>query len=362
MKIGIDGGALSITDDRLKVGVYRVTFQAIRALQEYAAENNYRIYGFGRGERGTRELSRPNTRFVLLPERGFASLWQTVELIRHPVDVYIGFSQYVPWLPHILCDVKSVVMVYDVGFLDVPSYYPDSYRQLSSNTATAVSRARRIVTISEASKQSILRAYHVPAEAIVVAPLGVSEPFVAKGPVHVEKRPYILSVGSLKPGKNIPQMLRAFAKFSEQSQRTYEYYLVGSDYWLDPEISETIRHLGLVDRVRFLGYVHDEALASLYRGAFAFLSLSAVEGFGLPVLEAMACGAPVIISDIPALVELAHECAQPYKGNDIIGVSNELLHMEQDPSYRLNLIRCGKMRARTYSWRRFARKVLSACL
>jgi|GEM_PF-580900 glycosyltransferase involved in cell wall biosynthesis len=356
MKIGIDGGALSITDDRLKVGVYRVAYNLIKDLPQIDNKNSYRVYSFSRGEQGTPLTKSKNIEFVQLLRPGFQKVWQPVELIKRPVDVYLGISQS---LPYTLYDIKKIGFIYDVGFLDHPEFYRDSFYALSWQTAALIKRSDHIITISKASADSIMSRYHVPKEKITVAYLGVEKQFHPTGKKHRRKNPYFLFVGSLKPGKNVPMMLRAFAKFLASTTTVYDFLLVGSDYWLDPGISATINSLGLQHRVHIAGFANDDTLSEYYRGATALMSVSLIEGFGLPVVEAMASGCPVIgstIGSLPEVVGSAGILVDPESEDTLVGA---LESVTNDTSKRELLKQKGLARAKLFSWELFARKVSS---
>lgn len=354
MKVGIDGGALSITDDRLKVGVYRVAYNLVKELPRINAESNYRVYSFSRGGDDVQKLNRKNVSFIPLYRPGFQKIWQPVELIKHPVDAYLGISQS---LPFTLYDVKKIGFIYDVGFLDQPGFYRESFYALSAQTAGVVKRSDHIVTISQASADSIRHHYHVPKEKVTVAYLGVEPLFRPTGRVYTSAHPYFLFVGALKPGKNVPMMLRAFSEFLKQSETAYDFLLVGSDYWLDPAISATINSLQLQQRVRIVGFVDDETLAHYYRGATALLMVSLIEGFGLPVVEAMACGAPVIgsnVGSIPEVVETAGLLVDP---DDEQSLVRDMNVVATNSATRKRLISLGIARAKQFTWRAFAHAV-----
>ncbi len=370
MRVGIDGGALSITDDRLKVGVYRVAFHLIAELPKIDRNSNYRIYRFERGEQSRspslrsgvsgRESSPKtdkNVQFVPLPRPGFQKVWQSLDMVRHPVDVYLGISQS---LPYTLYDVKNVGFIYDVGFLDHPEHYRESYYTLCRQTADLVKRSHHIITISHASMASIRQKYHVPKEKLTVAHLGVSKRFVATGRKYRAANPYFLFVGALKPGKNIPMMLRSFARFLADVKQPYDFLLAGSDYWLDPGISATISALKLQHRVHFQGFVDDEVLAMYYRGAVGFVTVSDIEGFGLPALEAMACGTPVIASSIGSYPEVVGESGILVRPDDEEALSRALRTLTEDAKMRERLIEAGKIQAGKFSWRSFAKTVYDA--
>jgi len=354
MRVGIDGGALSISDDRLKVGVYRVAYNLVKELPRLAAENDYRVYSFKRGEEGSPSLTRKNVSFVGLPRPGFQKLWQPVELIKHPVEAYLGISQA---LPFTLYDVKKIGFIYDVGFMDQPEFYRESYYALSSQTADVVRRADHIITISHASASSIRKHYKVKPEQLTVAYLGVERQFHPTGAKHKSTHPYFLFVGSLKPGKNVPMMLRSFAEVLKASNMPYDFILAGSDYWLDPGISATINALGLRDRVHTIGFVDDETLARYYRGATAFVSVSLIEGFGLPVVEAMATGTPVIGSTAGSYPEVVEDAGLLVDPADDAALTRAMLRIAADTQLRRSLSEKGKTRAKQFTWTEFARSV-----
>lgn len=270
MIIGVDVGALSISDDRLKLGVYRVTLNLLRELSRIDTKNTYRLYSFLpiTNDFGPRMENR-----VLRPTQGWFSLRLPAELAIHPVDVFLGLSQAIP-----VSRARNIGFIYDFGFLP--------QRKLLHNTTDLVKRSDHIVTISHAVKKDILERFGK--KVITVAYPGVDPIFTPIGPKYKNKNPYFLFVGALKRGKNIPFLIRAFAKFQKDSKKPYDLLFVGSDLWRDPNIPRTIR---------FLGYVPDTQLAELYRGAVAFVSPSLVEGFCLPAVEALACATPVIVSN-----------------------------------------------------------------
>lgn len=351
MRVGIDGGALSISDDRLKVGVYRVAYNLVKELPRLEARNDYRVYSFRGGEEGMRKLKRKNISFTQLIRPGFQKIWQPIELIRNPVDVYLGVSQS---LPYTLYDVKKIGFIYDVGFLDHPEFYRESYYALSMQTAAVVKRSHHIITISQSSADSIRRIYHVPSEKLTVAYLGVERLFRPTGKKFRSVNPYFLFAGSLKPGKNVPMMLRAFASFLEKSKTVYDFVLAGSDYWPDPGISATINSLNLQNRVKIVGFVDDDLLAEYYRGAAAFVSVSLIEGFGLPVVEAMASGIPVIGSTAGSFPEVVGDAGLLVSPDDDAALAHALAEVTGNGSLRRQLISRGINRAKEFSWQKFA--------
>lgn len=359
MNIGIDGGALSVDDNRLKVGTYRVAYNLVKELPRIDVKSFYRIYSFGRGgetlRAGDSAGGQGNVEFIQLPRPGFQKLWQPLELICNPVDAYLGISQS---LPLTLYDVNKIGFIYDIGFLDHQEYYRESYYALSSQTSALVKRAAHIVTISKSSADSIRRRYGVPKEKITVAYLGVESEFRSTGKRYDAPLPYFLFVGALKPGKNVPMMLRTFADFLKRSKNLYDFLLIGSDYWLDPSIPATISSLGLRDRVKVMGFVDDKTLATYYRGAEALLSVSRIEGFGLPVVEAMACGCPVIGTTQGSHPEVIGNNGLLVDPDDEKSLVEAMKRLTRDRTMRKRMVTRGITRAGSFTWSGFTKTVL----
>ena len=175
---------------------------------------------------------------------------------------------------------------------------------------------------------------------ITVAYPGVDNTFTSSGAKYKNKNPYFLFVGALKRGKNIPFLLRSFAKFLKQIKKPYDLILVGSDYWLDPGIS-------FGPHVKFLGFVEDKILASLYRGALAFVSPSLWEGFCLPAAEALSCGTAVIASKTGAFPEIVG------KSGTLVDPTNEEELTKAFHTYAKKI----SIQPKKFSWSTFAHTV-----
>lgn len=353
MIIGVDAGALSIADDRLKVGVWRVNVNLLRELAKLDRENTYRFYSFRPIERGIVDAFGGRATNVVLPERGFLKAWMPLKLRLRPVDWFLGLSQALPSFAK-----YSIGFVYDVGFLHTPDNYPNSYKKLAAQTKDLVRRAKHIVTISQSVSNDLISIYGVNSKSMCVAYPGVAEVFRKKVPSFRAKNPYFLFVGALKRGKNIPTLLEAFAKFTSTSKVLYDLYLVGGNYWFDPAIDETIDRLSLRSSVKLLGVVSDTQLASLYRGATALVMPSLWEGFCLPVVEAMASGCPVIAATSGALPEIVGNAGIFIDSMDSDGITQALQQLATDEAKRKELIVKGKTRARLFSWSAMAKVVL----
>ncbi len=354
MVIGVDAAVLSVSDERLKVGVYRYVLHALEELGKIDTVNSYRLYSFDPIDESI--LKRFGNRMenrVLWPVKGWATVRLPLELTIHPVDLFLGMSQMVP-----AAATRSIGFIYDLGFITRKESYEGSFEKLKKRTEDITIHSQKIITISKAVQKDITSVYEYPKKNIAVCYPGVDSRFTKSGISWKSPSRYFLFVGALKSGKNVPAILKGFATFLSHSKRIVTLYLAGGNYWEDPEIDETIRTLKLQDRVRKLGYVSDEALPELYRGAIALVSPSFHEGFCMPAAEAIACGCPVITSDTPVMKEVL--------GNTGIFVdptdSNQIAQAMSDIAYnakkRAQMSMHGIIKAKEYSWSALGTSIL----
>jgi glycosyltransferase involved in cell wall biosynthesis len=278
-----------------------------------------------------------------------------LELRMHPVDVFLGLSQAVPH------GCKGVIgFVYDVGFLYHPDAYPGSYQRLTLQTKNLVSRSERIIAISKSVKQDLMKEYSIDASRVTVAYPGVDAQFGISVDPLVSQHPYFLFVGALKRGKNIAMLLYAFSRFLSQSEKRYDLYIVGGDYWKDPEIETVIAEKNLSKRVILMGHVPDNDLPAYYQGAAAFVSPSLHEGFCLPAAEAMACGCPVIGSTTGAMPEIIGNAGITVNPGDANAIALAMETVSSRPRTRMAMSKKGLRKAQKFSWRTFAETVFEA--
>lgn len=263
---------------------------------------------------------------------------------------------------------KTVVTVHDMVFRAYPETVRGRTRQmLALGLEQSMRRADRIVTDSVFSRSEIVKYYPEHEGKIRVVPCGVDcERFhpVDDPSAHerVERKyniqpPYFLYLGTLEPRKNLVRLVQAYAAYAEQRSDPAQLVLAGGKGWLYEDIFAKVQELRLGEKVVFTQYVEDADLCTLMSGALAFTFPSLYEGFGMPPLEAMACGTPVMVSDAASLPEVTGDCAVIVKAEDTISMTEGLCRLHEDAALRQKLKTDGMRRAKDASWERSAEQL-----
>jgi glycosyltransferase involved in cell wall biosynthesis len=269
------------------------------------------------------------------------------------------------------CPVPVVVSVHDVSFLEHPEYFPwTRARQLQWTVRRTVRRAAKVLTGSEFSRKSILKVYgDLDEDKVVVVPNAAAPEFrplsrdaataAVRDRFHIPT-PFLLSVGDLQPRKNQIGLIQAFARLVRAyPQLKHRLVLAGKETWFAGRVREAARESGVEDRIRFLGFVSDQDLLQLYNACDLFVFPSFYEGFGLPALEAMACGRAVVCANTTALPEVVDGAAivcDPYNADEIARAIADLL---LDGELRARMERLGLQRAAHFSWQKTAEGTLN---
>ncbi len=265
----------------------------------------------------------------------------------------------------------GVVTVHDLSFVRTPQKLPPLKRAYHTALSRAsVARAARVIAVSRQTAADLETFWGVPAARISVVHNGVASRFAPQPPAVVAAlrernnlpARYVLYLGTLEPRKNLERLLRGYARWVEEgSDDTADVALVlaGAKGWYYDEIFRTVMALGLAERVIFPGFVAAAELPAWYAGATAFVYPSLFEGFGLPVLEAMACGVPVICSRVPSLLEVAGDAAIAVAADDETGFGAALRLVVAQPRLRAELRARGLAQAARFSWRRCAEQTLA---
>ena len=312
---------------------------------------------------GVAEALGPNFRTVLEPSPNYS--------IREQI--------HVPWVlrrerpdvfhaPHYILPTavgcRSVVTIHDCIHLMFPQYLPDraAYAYARGSMWNAVRKADRILTVSEASKRDILRFFNVPPGKIEVVPNAIDERFwnvpTEEEIASVRERyqlahRYVLYVGNIKPHKNLVRLIEAFSGLRQlEGFDDVKLLIIGDQISKLPALRRAVHSHKLHKQVRFLGYLSDDSLAILYSLASVFVFPSLYEGFGLPPLEAMACGAPVVTSNVSSLPEVTGDAAVLVDPENVESIVDGMRRVLSDPELAQEMRKKGLVRAREFSWER----------
>jgi glycosyltransferase involved in cell wall biosynthesis len=329
-----------------------------------------------------------DTEYVLLCQEHdcplASSLGSNFRAVSHASQPYSMREQFsIPWAlrreridlfhaPHYVLPPlrrgKSVVTIHDCIHLMFPEYLPNrlalSYARASLWAAARVSN--RIMTVSETSKRDILRFFEVPAEKISVIYNGIDERFRVQPPEEEMSRvaqryqltgDFVLYAGNVKPHKNVERLIDAFHLVRQDGLDHLQLIVIGDEISRYAELRRAVHRYNLHRYVRFLGYMPDATLAVLYRLAAVFVFPSLYEGFGLPPLEAMASGAPVVTSNVSSLPEVVGDAAVLVDPRDPRAIADGVRRVLTEPGLRETLRAKGLNRAAEFSWDRSVQRI-----
>ena len=283
---------------------------------------------------------------------------------RERVDVFHAPHYVLP----VLTSCPSVVTIHDCIHLMFPQYLPNraAYGYARASIWSAARRSSRILTVSESSKRDILRFFDVPPEKITVIYNAIDDRFREEPSEdemrRVEERyqlegDFVLYAGNVKPHKNLERLIEAFHLVRQSGLDAVKLVVIGDEVSKYAELRRAVHRYNLHKYVRFLGYMPDKTLAVLYRLAAVFVFPSLYEGFGLPPLEAMASGAPVVTSNVSSLPEVAADAAILVDPYDPSSIAQGIRQVLTDPELRQQLRARGLRRASEFSWERSVRRV-----
>ena len=288
-----------------------------------------------------------------------------LDLRREGIDLFHAPHYVLP--PLTPC--KSVVTIHDCIHLRFPQYLPNrlAYAYARSSMWVATHRSNRVLTVSEASKRDILRYFSIPEGKIDVIYNAIDERFgETPSPDEVERvreryqlnAPYVLYAGNIKPHKNLERLIEAFHTLRQDGDLAHvKLLIIGDEISKYAALRRAVHRYKLHKHVRFFGFVPDKTLAVLYRLARVFVFPSLYEGFGLPPLEAMASGTPVITSDVSSLPEVVGDAALLIDPLDPAAIADAMRRVLMDSDLRETLRQKGLERVREFSWERSVRRV-----
>lgn len=292
---------------------------------------------------------------IVLPIRLF---WLKADVLHAP-------SFFAP----LLCPCPVVLTIYDTLYLTQAQHYGDRLFLLYAKLfiKPAIKRSSLVSTLSQTSKTAILSTFDIPDQKVHVIYPGVSSRFRPtldaveirrlREKYHIMSR-FFLFVGALEPRKNLPSLLRAFHLFlkTKQGSEHYQLVLAGPGGPALQELQQIAHQLGISEHVHWPGYVTDDDVPTLYSAAEAFVFPSLGEGFGLPIVEAMACGTPVVTSNVSCIPEIAGDAALLVDPTDAQALASAMERIVLDDAVRRQLVTKGLERAALFSWQRTAQE------
>jgi glycosyltransferase involved in cell wall biosynthesis len=368
MHIAINAHLLAQTNTFRRAGVSNYAEQVLRHLGQIDQATRYTVYTT-RGVTG-RSLGLP-ANFAVTPSY-FPTInprvripWEQVLapplLLATRPSLFHGVLNVAPFV----CPVPSVVTVHDLAFIRFPQTFRRINRlYLNLATRLSVQRASAVLAVSEHTKRELVEILGVPAHKVTVtydaadaqfAP-PTTEQLAAFRARHGLPSRYILFVGTLEPRKNLPALLEAYAQLARHDPTPL--LIGGGKGWLYEPIFARLDALGLRDKVRFCGFLDQDELPLWYGGATVFVYPSAYEGFGMPPLEAMACGAPVVASNSSSLPEVLGDAALLVDPHDTAGLAEALGRVLHDEALRAAMRARGLKQAQRFSWLDTAQRTL----
>ena len=378
MHIGIDASRVTVAQ---RTGTEQYTFELLAALAQIDRRNRYTLY-CNQPPTALPPLG-PNFSLRHIP---FPRLWTHVrlsaELALHPPDVLFVPAHVLPAGVLLRRRMRTVVTIHDMGYMRFPESHTQSQRRyLRLSTNWSARCASRLIAISNITRDDLVRYAGASPDTISVVYHGVSPRFqpiedqnliAATQAKYGITPPYFLYVGTIQPRKNLARLLEAFASAGGggwglgvgMQPSNPQLVIAGKHGWLTNEIERQSIQLFGPDSpaVRFTGYIADADLPALLSGALAFVFPSLYEGFGMPLLEAMACGTPVLASSTSALPEIAGDAALLIDPEDIAAIADGMARLASNAVLRADLRARGLARVAQFTWKRCAEATLAVLL
>lgn len=344
-------------------GIGRYTRELVRALAEQAHFDIVLWHGRTSSPRPRPSSPRIHYRQMPFSERWLTRLWYRLR-IPFPIDPLIGPVDVVHGTDFLVPPARCarVATVHDVSFLLVPELgHPRLVSFLRAVVPRMLRTADALITVSESVQQDLLRLYRVAPDRVYAIPHGVAFPFVPHQPQHARpviaslgiREPYVIAVGTVEPRKGYPVLLQAVERAAENIP-DLQLVIVGATGWLAEPIERALEEAQQRGRVFRLRHISDQTLAALYSAAAAFVTASFYEGFNFPLLEALACGAPAIATDIPVHREVAGNAALFVRSGDVDSLAEAMISLLTDTTLARRLQKAGPQQASRFSWHKSA--------
>jgi glycosyltransferase involved in cell wall biosynthesis len=365
MHVGLNAQLLSLDHSYRGAGINSYIYHLLQGLGDVGSSHHYTVF---LGERGYTD-GRLALCYTNWPTHGplgrilWEQLAQPFVLRRSQVDLLHAMAFVGP----LVAPCPFVVTVYDLSFLRYPeAFRPWNRWYLSKLTAVSARRARRVIAISESTKRDVVHFLGVPADRVDVVYCGVGAGFRPLSRGEVERfrcqqglpDRFVLFLGTLEPRKNVEMLIRAYARWREADPDAPRLVVAGGKGWHYQQVFAIVEGLGLTSEIVFPGYVSPGDLPLLYNAADLFVYPSRYEGFGLPVLEAMACGTPVVTSNVASLPEVAGDAAFLVPPDDETQLTESMRRAWGDASWRKEAVARGRSQAARFVWERTARETI----
>jgi glycosyltransferase involved in cell wall biosynthesis len=366
MNIAFDGRPLKL----YKTGIGKYTENLAGHIEDVDSDINLFLYS----NRDIFVKKEKNVELALVPGligKYNSSLWFQLSLpfylnrqSGNQIDLFHGTMAMLP----LAVRMPTVVTIYDLVLEKFPeTMYWKNWLSLKTLMRMSARKASKIIAISENTKKDIIDYFRIDESKIRVIYLGVDGQFSPQpDPNEAEvlskynlTEGYILSLGTLEPRKNFQRLINAYQMVANSGQQTPRLVIIGGHGWGNEELGKVVRESGLDERVRLVGYVPDEDLPTLYRRAAVFVYPSLYEGFGLPPLEAMACGTPVVTSNISSIPEVVGEAAMLIDPYNTAEIAQAMASVLTNQGLRDTLRTSGLVRSRLFNWDKTARETLS---
>jgi glycosyltransferase involved in cell wall biosynthesis len=347
-------------------GVEVYAAELIRNLAKLDRDNRYILYFRTKPQAWFYDLPK-NFAVKVMP---FPKFWTQIrlswEMFAHPVDVLVILAAAMP-IHH---PKKTVVTIHDIAFETFSGIYTGFMNYYQKFFARfAVRSAAKVLTVSEATKKDLVNIYHANPDKIAVTYLAADlnqfkpMPYADVQPVldkyKLSYKKYILFLGTLQPRKNLPRLIDAYIKLKKENRIEEKLVLAGGKGWLWEPIVKKLDDAKMSQDVKHLGYIDEQDKAALYNGAAMLVLPSLSEGFGLPPLEAMACGTPAVVSNNSSLAEIVGDSGELFDPLSVGSIADAMLKVLTNKELQNTLAAKGQARAKQFTWEKTARETLA---
>lgn len=354
-------------------GIGRLTRDLVTALAKLDPETRYKLFVSGAKKSELPPKIAPNFQWKPIPlsPKWLARIWHRTKLPL-PIEMLIGqvdlFHATDFTLPPTLPNTKTIVTVHDLSFVRVSdTASPKLKEYLDKVVPRSIGKATHVIADSQATKDDLIELYNTPSDKITVLLSGIDSRYhvisdldyllTMRNKYNIPDVPYIFSIGTIQPRKNYSRLIHAL-KILRDSGYDLHLVIAGGRGWLEDEMYQTLDETQLHEVVHLIGFADDADVAKLYNAAECVAFPSLYEGFGFPVLEGMACGTPVLTSNVSSLPEVAGDAAIMVNPYDIEAIAEALRQIIDDTELRETLIKRGLQQASRFNWENSAINLL----